>query len=131
MKYRKGYKYQLAADYTFPMFGLLASEVTIDTLFIRVTNAGLLIREGYAWDGPSGPTIDTDDFMEASLVHDALYQLIRRRLLPYTAKSKADKLLYILCKRAGMPWWRRGYTYLAVRWFGKGAATDAKPVFTV
>jgi hypothetical protein len=33
--------------------------------------------KGYAWNGPSGPTLDTRNFMRGSLVHDALYQLMR------------------------------------------------------
>jgi len=39
--------------------------------------------KGYAWDGPSGSTVDTLNFMRGSLVHDALYQLIRmEKILP-------------------------------------------------
>ena len=41
------------------------------------TNGYLVIFEGYQWDGPSGPAIDTDTFMRGSLVHDLLYELLR------------------------------------------------------
>jgi len=48
----------------------------IITDFMHIDCGGsLCIREGYSWDGPSGPAIDTVDFMRGSLVHDALYQL--------------------------------------------------------
>tara|TARA_R110000772_G_scaffold268452_1_gene395563 strand:+ start:8691 stop:9092 length:402 start_codon:yes stop_codon:yes gene_type:complete len=80
MKYKKGYKYQLTED-----------EVTqtpihpaedIDTHFITLTKTGLLtVRNGYAWDGPSGPTVDTDNSMTPSLNHDAFAQLMRMMLL--------------------------------------------------
>ena len=44
--------------------------------------------------GASGPTLDTDDTMELdSLVHDALYQLMREGCLPQSARKAADKLM--------------------------------------
>ena len=64
MKYKKGYKYQLVED-----------EVTktdiigysFDTKFIRLTLVGVLtVKAGYAWDGASGPTIDSPSSMRAS-----------------------------------------------------------------
>lgn len=93
----------------------------------------LVVREGYQWDGPSGPTIDTHDFMTASLVHDVLYQIIRERLFmtsncsttaPHILKEvdglrrKSDKIMYRICRDFGMPWFRAQYVYRAVRWFG-------------
>ena len=81
--YRKlnRYKYQLVDPYTLNV-GLSGYSVT-DQQFIQLTSSGLLtIQPGYAWDGPSGPTWDTPDFMRGSLVHDALYQLIRLQKLP-------------------------------------------------
>jgi len=73
--YRKGYKYQLHVDYQIliPIHGF-----SINTLYLELTQAGLLtICQGYAWDGASGPTIDTKSSMRAALVHDALDQLLR------------------------------------------------------
>ena len=52
----------------------------------------IVIDEGYEWDGASGPTIDTDDTMDGSLVHDILYQLIREGKLPYKLRKKASPL---------------------------------------
>ena len=37
----------------------------------------LEIKKGYAWDGASGPIINTQDTLVASLVHDVLYQAMR------------------------------------------------------
>jgi len=45
------------------------------------SDGGLLIKAGYSWDGPSGSAIDTKNFMQGSLVHDALYQLLRENIL--------------------------------------------------
>ena len=75
-KKRRRYKFSLAQD--FPLQLELRPETEIVTPFIVLTMDGLLtINKGYAWDGPSGPTIDTKSFMRGSLVHDALYQLMR------------------------------------------------------
>ena len=57
-KKRRRYKYSLAED--FPLQLELRPETEIVTPFIVLTTDGLLtINKGYAWDGPSGPTIDT------------------------------------------------------------------------
>ena len=37
----------------------------------------ILVEDGYAWDGASGPTVDTRGSFEAALVHDVLYQCMR------------------------------------------------------
>ena len=108
MKYKSGFKYQLHEDET--TFVDIHPEVDIDREYIRLSTDGyLLIRKGYAWDGPSGPTIDTKNFMRGSLVHDALYQLMRNgQLLPAT-KAKADQVLVEICRADGMSairaWW--------------------------
>lgn len=43
----------------------------------------LLVREGYSFDGPSGPVIDRKTNMRGACGHDALYQLMRMGLLPH------------------------------------------------
>ena len=43
----------------------------------------MIVEKDYAWDGPSGPTIDTSNSMRASLVHDVLYQAMREEGLAY------------------------------------------------
>jgi hypothetical protein len=50
----------------------------------------LWIVTGYAWDGASGPTIDTRSVIRASLVHDALYQLMRLGVLDRGWRATAD-----------------------------------------
>jgi len=119
MKYRKlyPYKYQLTEDCT--TIVPIELEEVIDHRFIALSMFGLItIRKGYAWDGPSGPTIDTDTFIEGSLVHDALYQLIRTGLLPYHYKKEADVALRSICINKGMNRFRAWYVYQAVKYFG-------------
>ncbi len=116
------YKYQLLADYedTIP----LRPPADQAFRFVALSAAGrLLVRSGYAWDGPSGPTLDTRDFMRGSLVHDALYQLMRLGALDWrTQREAADDLLRDLCIADGMPRWRAWYVHRGVRLFAEGNA---------
>ena len=102
--YRKlrRYKYQLMQDYTISID--IETEEDIEMSFIVLTSDGkLTIKNRYAWDGPSGPTIDTKSFMRGSLVHDALYQLMRERKLDYLEhREYADNLLKKICLEDGM-----------------------------
>ena len=120
MKYRKGYKYQLVADEFFYQTGIKG--YTIETDFIVLTPAGeMLIRKRYAWDGSSGPTYDSKNSMRASAAHDALYQLMRMRLLPRSKRFLADYLLDRILKEDGMWKVRRWYWVRGVEWFAYDA----------
>jgi hypothetical protein len=123
IRYHKIYKYALdeevAAKTLVKGFNAQVMGGDGEEPWLRLTQDGtLFIREGYSWDGPSGPAIDTKSFMRASLVHDALYQLIGEELLPAKARKLADKTMRTLAKEDGMGWIRRTYTYWAVRVFG-------------
>lgn len=78
----------------------------------------LTIAKGYAWDGPSGPTIDTLTWMLASVIHDALYQLMREGVIPRSCRDDADKEMYGICVAEGMFILRAWYSYHGVRLFG-------------
>lgn len=68
--YRSDYKYQLADDYNINIS--IKPKTNIETKFIELdTDGNLTVKNGYAWDGPSGLVKDTDENMRASLVHDA------------------------------------------------------------
>jgi len=129
ISYRSGYKYQLAKDYQ--VFISIKPEAFILTPYIRLDTDGLLsIVEGYAWDGPSGPAIDTPNFMRGSLVHDALYQLMRERNLdPEKLRDDADRILRQICTEDGMSSIRAWWVYQGVRFGGGPAATvpDKEP----
>ena len=124
--YRKltNYKYQTREDYCIETD--LKPRESITTRFIILSGDGkLTINQHYAWDGPSGPTIDTKNFMRGSLVHDALYQLLRGNHFPSSheeTRKYADQLLKEICREDGMSKFRAWYVYLAVRLFAKGAA---------
>jgi len=103
--YRGGYKYQL--DFSYSVRTPICPTKDVHCEFVSLTRDGLLtVEEGYAWDGASGPTIDTASSMRGSLVHDALYQLMRQNLLPHTCRPAADDMLFNLCVEDGMFRWR-------------------------
>ena len=119
--YRDGYKYQLCAAFVIGV--AIRPPVAVRNQFIELTPDGTLtILSGYAWDGPSGPTFDTRNFMRGSLVHDALYQLIGDGLLPLSDRAAADLELRRICLEDGMSAIRAWWVYRAVRIFGDTAA---------
>lgn len=90
MRYRKGYKYQLAEPEIFVTSIRPGQDIV--TARISLLKEGLLvIEEGCAWDGTSGPVIDRKTNMRGSLGHDALYQLMRMGLLPHSYWKTADR----------------------------------------
>lgn len=103
MKYRKGYKYQLAADEHFATDFRPPTDI-ITTRIELYTDGRLVVREGYAFDGVSGPTIDRNTTLPASAGHDALYELMRRGLLPHRRFAVADDHFIEWIKRNGA--WR-------------------------
>uniref|UniRef100_A0A6H2A2A9 DUF1353 domain-containing protein n=1 Tax=viral metagenome TaxID=1070528 RepID=A0A6H2A2A9_9ZZZZ len=124
IKYRSGYKYQLAENYAVNVPIQLSGD--IHTEYISLSKIGILmLKIGYAWDGPSGPTVDTKNFMRGSLVHDALYQLLRQGLLDPCYREIADRVLHTICIEDGMSSIRAWWVYRGVR-FGGGPAADPK-----
>lgn len=131
IRYREGYKYQLHGHYRtlisiFPPLPILTDYIALDV------EGGLTLAKGYAWNGPSGPAIPTATFMRGSLIHDALYQLLRERHLAPELRAAADWELYKSCREDGMSWIRARYVYYAVRSFGNFAADPAhdRPILT-
>lgn len=119
--YKAGYKYQLARNYRVGI-GIKGHTITQGPIKLT-TNGWLTIRKGYAWDGPSGPAIDSKNFMRGSLVHDALYQLMRYgRLAPGDYRDTADRLLQKMCIEDGMWRVRAWWVYQAVKTFAARAA---------
>ena len=131
----KGYKYQLAETYRIrlgpefnierriqhPASAAAMEEVIVVEGPLKDGEALLIVRKGYAWDGPSGPTVDTKNFMRGSLVHDALYQLMREGLLSRDLRDEADKLLRRICIEDGMSAVRAWIVYQGVHRFASFA----------
>ena len=120
--YMAGYKYQLIKSVEvdagiFPAFA-------INTKFLSLDLQGILtIKAGYAWDGPSGPTIDTKSTMRAGLAHDALYQLIRNDKISQSRRGDVDRFFRCVLREDGMWKPRAWYYYQAVRKFALSASS--------
>lgn len=71
----KGYKYDVkySISYNFPKL----DHISFKNDYLALKDGVLDIKEGYAWDGASGPTWDDETNYISSLVHDALYQIMR------------------------------------------------------
>ncbi len=123
IKYKSDYKYQLAAGYEIRIS--IKPKSDIKTEFINLSTEGnLTVKKGYAWDGPSGPVKDTKENMRASLVHDALYQLMRNKNLnSRTHRKAADQEFKDICKADGVSNFTASIYYKALRKFGKPAAS--------
>lgn len=131
MKYRAGYKYQLAETEVF--YTPIKPLKLIQSGFLTLTVAGTLtIRRGYAWDGPSGPTWDTKSTLRGSAFHDAIYQLLRMRCLSPEWREYADEHAGVIWKEDGMWWWRRKLWVREIKKFGAPAADpkNVKPILT-
>lgn len=124
--YRGGYKYQLQRPLVVQTHLRPEKRHVIGT-FVRLEPSGELgIGAHYAWDGPSGPTIDTKNFMRGALVHDALYQLMRETDLDRARWRKvADDELARICREDGMTRLRAWWVHRAVRWFADPASDPA------
>jgi len=94
--------------------------------FVKFCSDGrLIIRNGYFWNGPSGPTFATTNTLFPSLIHDALYQLIELDVISASENSREtiDKIFHELLLEHGMNPIRAKLWYWAVRTFGGSRIT--------
>jgi hypothetical protein len=127
MKFRKlkPWKYQLTETLE-TRIGFLPPD-NIDTEFILLRTTGQIItKKYYAWDGASGPCPDVKRVMKASLIHDALYQLMRLNLLDRRYRQAADLELKRFCLQAGMHKFWANLIYWGVRIFASKGVKGEK-----
>lgn len=136
IRYKEGYRFQLAAD-AFTQTAIFPPEDII-TEYIELLETGILILKfGYASDGPSGPCRWIADRLPAWLrkkylktilpgafAHDGLYELIRQGLLKPIWRYQADREFKRINLENGMCKARAWWTYKAVR---DGGASSADP----
>lgn len=128
IKYKEGYKYQLADHARFYLN--FAPPKAIETDFIIFYRTGVfVIKSGYAWDGPSGPTFDDKSNLQASCLHDAGYQLMRLGLLDEKVyRELFDEEFKQICKRDGMNFFRAWMYFQGVHLFGEQYAKRQEEV---
>ena len=83
------------------------------------TKTGTLLV-GYAWDGSSGPAIDTRACMRASALHDVWCQAMRKNLYKNSYRNwlRGASEYRRLCRADGMPAWRASLRYSLVCTYG-------------
>ncbi len=107
------WKYRLTADLDMQT---RVKGIECKTEYIRLREDGTLtLLKGYAWNGASGPTLDTAGTMAPSAGHDALYQLIEMGVLPASERINADRDLRDWLIGEGVPEVRALLWYRAVR----------------
>lgn len=127
MKYTEGYKYKLEEDDHYSLPAQFAGK-EINTRFITIHACVITVKKGYAWDGASGPTVDTKNTMRGSLFHDALYQLMREGLLSRSLKASADNIMQTIMIEDGMWLFRAKYFLWGVNKFGKKSTIQNKDI---
>lgn len=120
MKYQNitKYKYRLFEDEHFVLPFPLPE---FDGDMIDIVGGVMIVRAGYLWDGPSGPTYDSKDVMNASLAHDAGYELMRRGIIGQEFKKPFDNYYHRLMINAGVSPLRARVHLLGLRRFGRGS----------
>ena len=136
MKYREArhYKYILASNESFLVPGF--DDVNFQNAFINMQEGELAIKKYYAWDGSSVPLKkfikwlwDSDRYCKkASIVHDALYQIINRKGLDDSYRLSADVYYRRQCITDGMAQWQANMRYRALRRFGSAKRSVPKPI---
>ena len=127
MKYRKlkGWKYQMVEPFAITLCFAPPSNITSEFILLDIKGE-LTLKQYYAWDGASGPCPDTPNIMKGSLVHDALYQLMRLGFLSSSYRKQADMELRRICVESGMNKICAGLVYWGCRVFC-GLATWPRP----
>jgi len=101
----------------------LRSEPGEEDAWVSLANQCLQIRAGFAWDG-AWPLPRWRCLLRASLVHDALYHLMRKDGMPWHLRRYADAQLRKIAIEDGAPAWLAAACYYAVRLFGRWRRTQ-------
>ena len=121
------WKYDLCSAYEYRNTAFARINTVVKTKWYEIDRDSIVIFENYAWDGPSGPTLDTSNAMRGSLIHDALYQAIRSGDLQMKHRKTADRIFRQILKEDGMSFIRRTLWYWCVRGFGQEHARPPDP----
>lgn len=114
-KIKKHYKYKL---FTTVRVAIGITGYKTRTAFIDLSEEGVLtIFKNYAWNGADWPAIDTESIMAASLVHDALCQLVENNHLPRTLVKQINNIMITICEEKKMSKFRIKRVHWAINHF--------------
>lgn len=123
IKYKHGFKFYLAEDFSLRIDGLPDANV-LPLYKMSMANGTLTISKGYMWD----KGFRDKRFVRATLVQEALYQLIRLGYLPYEWRSKSNAIYFGLLVEDGVP---KPIAWMMKKWvdvFGNVAANKTRKV---
>jgi len=117
------WKYQITEDYSRKLLSCMCDATGEilgkdldgkETKYVNVSNGRITICEGYTWNGANWfPDIECTQ--EATLVHDALYQMIRENETAENWRLCADRLLYCVVTERSQQRWLASMMYSAIR----------------
>lgn len=119
IRYTSGYKYQLAEDYTVktPVTGCRV----VNDYFTLDPDGTMTAFRGYAWDGASGPTLDTKSSIVPSMVHDVFCQCMRAGWVSYDQwQDTINDFFRQQCIECGMWPWRAAIWHAGVEFGDAG-----------
>lgn len=126
--FRDGFKYVLEEPYYVYVGIIPARRNTVGNRYVKLTPDGhMSVAAGYAFDGASGPAVDSVNVLRGALVHDACYQLIREGYVDPSWREKADDVLRAICLEDGMSQARAWWIWKAVRLFGPRNGGTTRP----
>lgn len=130
LRYLGGYKYQLKSNVVLQTKLRPTQPCIVQGYIFLGTDGKLFIYSGYAWNGCT-LAFDNKRNIRASLVHDALYQLMQEELLERYWKPSADRLFYDLLLEDGSCFLTAEVYYAAVYTFGDTFTKKPKKVITI
>ena len=90
--YTDGYKYQSRCDMVY-FVGIYPKDDIVTDLIALRRDGWMWVAKYFAWDGASGPAIDTASNMRGSHAHDALAALMRMGKLPMVCRYQANDVI--------------------------------------
>jgi len=143
IQYKEGFRFQLTKD-TFTQTAIKPLDDIITEYIELYQNGFMILKWGYASDGPSGPCRWIADRMPTwirkkylktiicgAFFHDGICQLIRMELLPSFWRPQGDKEFKRINLNCGMSKFRAWYTYKAVKNAGSSHIDPKKKKLTL
>ena len=129
MKYRKGFKYQLAENLILQTTFRPQADVLTKFVVLRISGQ-LELLEGFCFDGPSGPVIDRRENMRGAAGHDGLYRLMRKGLIDHKRWREADLLFGKWIRQDGA-WAFTEWVYVKGLSLAQGSAANPRNIAVV
>jgi hypothetical protein len=130
MTYKSGYRYITQCAYVADLPATFNKD--INSRFAAISAQQLIIMSMYAWDGASFILFQwcgtPARWLVPSLIHDALYQLVREGLIGREHREAIDRVFYAMLRERGVSWLVATGAYYAVRIGGNFAVRKTNPV---